>query len=317
MSTSPNGTSNFSTPQILLRNSGVTNLCDMVDARPIFDGSNWHVYVQAVPFASGTSGACAAPNAIYEATGPSLTSLSWTYANYPYLQPLLTINPSHDNQTGPGIGEGMQWFNTTNYGGPWYQPYLITYNDWNFNGGGGTMFGGLFGPAGGCCQFGSWWYTDYSTAYNSTDGAKYPDVMLAGAASWNSIGIPSLTVSEKCIPGQAKYNYMDGVAFYPNPAPFQTQSISQVGYILPGPIESVTSDSNGGHGFRPRFARDANGYIPASGGYPNTWSTYLYYNDSQINVNNSDGGSDCSGSYTNWGSSQQRFSVTQVTITEN
>ncbi len=316
MSTSSNGYSGFSAPLAILQNSG-TNLCDMIDARPIWDGQLWHVYVQAAEYTSGTSGSCSynvgpGANAIYEARGASLTSLAWEYSSYPYVKRIIQINPdpSHDSQTGAAIGEGFQWFNAANYGGIPYAPILVVYNDWNWLGGpGGTMFAGVFNATE---TFGAYWYYNESVAYDPALGAYYPDVMLAGAANWASAGIPSFTMTSKCISGKAQYGYMAGVAFYPDPNPYPN-FVVEAGSTVNGPVDSVSSDSNGPRGTSPKFARNEYGYIPTISNSPNTWQTYIYYNDAQVNQNGSDS---CSG-YSNWTSSGQRFSATKVTITEN
>lgn len=46
MATSSDGVT-FGLPQVVLTNTVVDNICDMIDARPIWGGVNWHVYVQA------------------------------------------------------------------------------------------------------------------------------------------------------------------------------------------------------------------------------------------------------------------------------
>jgi hypothetical protein len=318
MSTSSNGYSGFSSKQVILRNSG-TNICDMIDARPVWDGSLWHVYVQGKEYTSGTSGSCSTnvgpgASAIYEATGTSLTALTWVTTSPGIIKRIVQINsdPSHDSQTGPAIGEVFQWFNTSSYLGP-SSPFLVVYNDWNWLGGPtGSMFAALSSTG----NDANYWYNTPGTAYTPVDGPHYPDVILGNSIDSSSLGNPSFTVAAGCVTNNSQYHHMDGIAFYPDPVPYIVSTGSsrpiQGGQIINGHVASTSSDSIGPRGFTPRFARNEFGYLDPTGSSPKTWQTFFYYNDAQINVNGSD---DCSG-YSNHSSSDQRLSVSQITITE-
>jgi hypothetical protein len=64
----------YSTPTPVLTNTGVSNICDMSNARPVWDGSLWHVYVQAEP--GDYTQPCSygtVPGVIYEG--------GWSFAN--------------------------------------------------------------------------------------------------------------------------------------------------------------------------------------------------------------------------------------------
>ena len=122
----------FGQPTTVLRMSATSNICDMIDTRPYWDGARWHVYVQARGgFWSGSAPVCTGTiGVIFEATGASLTSLQWVYDigfhAKPIGYPRLT--------TGDGIGEEFQWYNTLNYLGPPGLPIMDTYNDWGYCG---------------------------------------------------------------------------------------------------------------------------------------------------------------------------------------
>lgn len=64
-STSPNGVGNWTTPSVLIENITVDNICDMADARPVWDGSRWHIFIQAVT-GNYKSGSCSPTNNVYE-----------------------------------------------------------------------------------------------------------------------------------------------------------------------------------------------------------------------------------------------------------
>jgi hypothetical protein len=110
------------------------NLCDIADAVPYWHDAAqiWHVYVQTLKWVAG---ACVeADSGIYEATGPSLTSLSWVMDPNNPGQALELVSPSATGIGKPGIGEKIQWFNSTNYLGAASVPFVVTFNDWSYQG---------------------------------------------------------------------------------------------------------------------------------------------------------------------------------------
>jgi len=303
MVTSSNGTVASGSPTPVLYNSSTSNVCDMVGAKPIWDGSHWHVYVQAAPYPyNAGSGECSLPNFIAEATGPSLTQLSWVK------------NPGTNNATviiqcnctsGPGIGQDQQWFNTGPYGGYAPTPYMVLYNDWAYNPG-----DEIFSYLTNFSQY-NYWY-NVNDAWSSGTGDVFPDVILDSPAGSSAGANPAFGLSGHCSSGQVYY-YMNSLGFYAAPVPYP-MGTPKNGVIVDGAgvqIASYTSDSNGQRGFFPKFARNQYGYKDLTSTPPNTWTTYVYYNDAQISKNSGD---NCG--YSNWASSGQRFSVTQITITQ-
>jgi hypothetical protein len=101
-----------SPPTEVLGIGATSNLCDMIDARPYWDGSIWHVYVQALEWVS--NGCNTGPGRLYEATGPSLTSLSWVYDYGTHAEWVIWDG---NNYGTTGIGEVMQWYNSLPYMG--------------------------------------------------------------------------------------------------------------------------------------------------------------------------------------------------------
>ena len=107
------------------------------------------------------------------------------------------------------------------------------------------------------------------------------------------------------------YQYGKGIGFFPNPTP--TVGSVQNGQGQAGPLLSTSSDSSGPRMFRPRLARDYEGYVPLySGGSTRTWITWIFYNPTQINSHTTDG---CD-AYTRFLSSDQRFDWSYLYITE-
>ncbi|MBI4478988.1 MAG: hypothetical protein HY651_03095 [Acidobacteria bacterium] len=104
------GPDNFASETTILDNSNVDNICDMIDARPIWDGSQWHIYVQAVP------GTIAFPcsssvNNIYEAVGSSLNppgAFEWVKVPGTNNAKAIISGTSGASGDKPGIGELMQ-----------------------------------------------------------------------------------------------------------------------------------------------------------------------------------------------------------------
>ena len=96
--------------------------------------------------------------------------------------------------------------------------------------------------------------------------------------------------------GSTEYRPVVGLGFYNAPYLYANGSYFQPTPIVtynanPGYGNTVIETSGpGGSGFRPRFMRNASGYIdPVQGNtYPRQWTTYVYYTNTQINQYNSD-----------------------------
>lgn len=315
MQTSSNGL-NWGSPSVIL--SKASNICDMIDARPIYDIANsvWRVFVQAVEY-SGSS--CGTDAQLFEAVGSTLTSLSW-YGS----------GGNATSITGdlgdPGLGEGLQLFNTKNYDGPSSTPILFIYNDWNFTdpnssycptctANGTPMFAYLTANAETGYDF--WYYT--SPSYNSQTGLLYLDVLLGGTDNQSTLGPPGFTFGPQylgyCTGSNPGTQYGVGIGFYPTPVPNNTNSPS-----LPGQYESGTfPSSDSGLITYIRAARNPYGFLDLAGTSPNTWHTFLYYN-----ISSETSGVACpeptiQATYENHGGSGNPYSAigaTYVTITE-
>jgi hypothetical protein len=300
MVTSDNGTTPSGTPTQILTNSPA-NVCDMIDARPIWDGSSstWHVFIQVAPWMGLTCGGDpngTAPNFIGEAAGPSLTSLSWILDNG-------TNNATQilhcDCTSGVGIGEGQQWFNTGPYGGYPPTPYMTLYNNWAYVPG-NQIFSYL-------TDFSSYNYAyDINPPWIAATGETItPDVILAspdGTSSGTNFG---LGVGSYCN-SSTNYSYMDNIGFFAHIQPYPGSTPHDVLTVVYA-TASVSSDSTGQHGFTPRFARNAYGYLDLTSTSPNTWTTYVYYDDASVT------GCNLGQSFK---SGNNRFSVSQITITQ-
>jgi hypothetical protein len=318
MQTSSNGL-NWGSPTPII--SKASNICDIADARPIYDIANsvWRVFVQAV-FYSGST--CSPDNQIFEAVGSTLTSLSW----YGSGGNATSLSGDVGN---PGIGEAaLQWFNTANYNGPSSTPILYLYNDWNFTGvnftycptctnNGTPMFAYLTANAE--TGFNFWYYT--SPSYALVPGLLYPDVLLGGTADQATLGPPGFSfgpqayTSNNCSGSNPGTQFGTGIGFYPTPVPNHTNSPS-----LPGQFESGTfSSSNNGLITYVRAARNPYGYLDKASSNPNTWHTFLYYN-----ISSESNGTACpdptiQSTWLNHGGSgnpSSSFGATYVTITE-
>jgi hypothetical protein len=279
-------------PQLILTNTP-SNICDMADARPIWDGSLWHVYIQATSGCNNPQ----PPAFVAEARGPSLTQLAWV------------LDPGTNNakkiidcscSTGAGIGESQQWFNTGPYGGYAPTPILLTYNNWN-----APMGGQMYAYLTDFSQY-NYWY-NVSPAYTASTGVIYPDVILAspvGSASGANFAIGANSVCTPIESGGNGQYHMTAMTFHPGIVPYPGGS-PQDGITVLYQLRSLTTDSNGQRGFSPRFARNAYGYLDLTSTGPNRWTTYVYYNDAAVpdcNVNRTD--------------SANRFAVSRITVTQ-
>jgi len=108
---------------------------------------------------------------------------------------------------------------------------------------------------------------------------------------------------------------MDNIGFfahiqpYPGSTPHDVLTVVYANDVLTVvyATASVSSDSTGQHGFTPRFARNAYGYLDLTSTSPNTWTTYVYYDDASVT------GCNLGQSFK---SGNNRFSVSQITITQ-
>ncbi|MBI2687331.1 MAG: hypothetical protein HYX27_13515 [Acidobacteria bacterium] len=297
MATSSDGL-NFGTPTKLLNNP--TGVSDFIAPRAVYvnvpnEGYRWFVYVQGVYASAPTK------NNVFGAKGTSLTSLAWVYSGgvaYPF------VNSAAGSSA--GIGEDFQVYNVTNYDALSGYGVLALYNDWN------SPYGGqMFAAVGDGNSF-NYWYGPGGETYASGTLVKFGDVLLGGSLDASTKGSPSLTFHETCtgnnVPGY-------GIGINPDPYPYG----SGTGYRSPIPatgiIQSGTVNVISTSMFRPRMARNSQGFLdpdnPSSN--PRTWTTYVYYTPGAINT-----GSNCSDNYHQvWKSTSQNFGVSEVVITEN
>ena len=308
---------NFGPETTILDNSdgSVDNVCDMADARPIWDGSQWHIYVQAGPGPVGAT--CPDVANIYEAVGASLNPPGqFQWVKVPGTNSARAIVSG----TGSfGIGEDMQWYNPGRYGLPSY-PFMVTYNDWGYLPCGNCLFNYLSQDD----LVYNYWYGPEPTPFlvpPNFAGASYlPDAILLASLDVARKGDPGTGFESHCYEGpnprftaDHRYQYGKGIGFFNNPSkvPFTSP---QTAWAFPLALESVSEDAFGPRMFRPRVARNEYGYIPPQSyhGYPRTWVTYLYYTYSQINRT---AGSGCDG-YDQWDASPQSIGVSRLTITE-
>jgi hypothetical protein len=270
MATSSNGL-NWGSPTPILPKA--SNICDMADARPIYDtnASLWRVFVQGVTY-NGSE--CSPDGQLFEATGSTLARLSW----YGSGGNATSLTGDIGN---PGLGESMQWFNTANYDGPSSTPLLDFYNDWNFtdpnmsycptcSNNGTVMFAYLTQNAE-TTPFDFWYYT--SPAYASGPGLLYPDVLLGGTYNQATLGPPGFSFGSSCSGSSPGTQFGSGIGFYPTPVPNNTSDPS-----LPGQFQSGTfPSSTQGLITEVRAARNPYGFLDLAGTNPNSWHTLLYY----------------------------------------
>ena len=296
----------YGSPKLLLTNpSGVV---DFIAPRAIWNGRQWNIYVQGVKQGR--------PNAIYLATGATLDSLNWVLGSDGQAREIIT---SIDPYTGAGIGEGQQWFNTAAYGGyPGYNIYSV-YNDWNYPNMGGYEFTMISGDGTNVQQ----WYGPVFPAYSAAAGVLLPDVMLANSSDAATKGDPSFTLGNGCFEGQTRYSPLVGLGFYSAPytykngAWFSDGMVGEVYKSNPGYYDAVIETSGPNNsGFSPRFARNLYGYVEPVSYNPTTWKTFVYYNNSQINENDTDGCPSAGFSINGFRNHVQSFGVTEITIAE-
>ncbi len=300
VSSSPDGVSDFTAPKNVLTNTDVEDLCDFGDARALWDGSAWHVYVYAVT-GDYRSGKCSENANIVEATGTTLESLAWiTYPGTKKVRPVIF------GQGSKGVAEDMQWFFLPDWVQAGANPFLITFNDWGFSGTNllGYQSDGLENVQN---------LYEIPVAYDAEGGTlALPDAILADSLDAAALGDPAIGFESNCAAGSGHYQYVKGVGFYNDLALAVDTAAPPDGVFFPGSLESTHNDENGPRMFRPRLARDAFGFIhplPDIPGFPRIWSSYLYYNDAQVGS-----GEQCG--YFRWFTSDQRFSVSYIEIRE-
>ncbi len=299
---SPNGYSAWMTPEALLDNTTVDNICDMAVARPVFDGAQWRVYVQALRGDYRTQ-SCYGPGVVFMAYG-SLCHGCLDWVREPGTNHAKVV--IEGTGTGPGIGEDQQWFYTTPYGGPVGWPFMSTYNDWGYGFNGTDLFSYLWTQD---MMTAGYWYGPLTSPFVTKPGFGgtliLPDAILMNSAIGAGVGLQS-----SCYSFDHRWQYGVAMALFPN----LQQVYATPGIGVVGAFESTSSDSHGPRMFRPRLARNEHGYIPLWYSSPTsrTWKTYLYYNDAQINSKFDDR---CDG-YGRWNESDQRFRVSEMYITE-
>ena len=286
MQTSSDGLS-WGTPTAILAKP--SNVCDMINARPVYDdgASLWRVYVGGVPYDSNGScevGSEPVDNELYEATGSSLTSLSWYGSGG-------NATSLSGNIGSPGLGEPFQYFNVANYDGPSGYPFMYIYNDWNFTDSSeppytycptcagldpGTDVFSYLSTDGETGNY-FWYYTSVATAlsdYGSGNGylLLYPDVLLGGTADQSTLGAPGFGFGNDCT--TSSFQYGRGIGFYATPVPNNATSPSLAGQFQDGDWSSSTS----GLIISARVARNQYGFLDKASSSPNTWQTYVYYN---------------------------------------
>lgn len=299
-------TMQFPQPTAVLRMSQSSNICDMADARPIWDGSQWHVYVQAL--LKTLSGSCGDTNVIVQAKGPNLYSLAWDVE--PGTQAAKVVvagNPP------VGIGEAMQWF----FAPSAPQPFVGIFNDWG-SPLGGAKAQGSYGATG-AAPMTSWYQIDaawspYLEQQGYTGTLVFPDALLTGSLDESVFGPPGIGAESSCYMYGSeanKYQYSRIGGYYPNPLKANAMNGVQFGLA----IRSTSYDTYGERTFRPRFGRDSRGFLPltSSSSTSRTWYTLVVYNPTQIN--NSSG--DPCNSYSRWNSNDQQFAFSHVYIAEN
>jgi hypothetical protein len=304
VTTDINNTLQFPAPTAVLKMSQSSNICDMADARPLWDGTKWHVYVQAL--VKSSSGACGTTNVVVQAAGNSLYNLAWDVVTGTQQAKIVVAGVG-----AAGVGEDMQWF----YSASAPNPFVTTYNDWG-NPSGGTLLKAAY-TADGSTNLSQWYsaaaaYSPYLIAQGYTSPYMYPDALLSGSLDEATFGPPGIGAQSSCYTSGStanQYQYSRVVGYFPSPL----QSNALGGVAEGGALRSIYNDSYGERMFRPRFARDSHGFIPliSSTSTQRSWYTFVIYNPMQI----TNSGGSCN-QYSRWTSSDQEFAFSTVTITE-
>jgi hypothetical protein len=196
---------------------------------------------------------------------------------------------------------------------------MALYNNWNYLPSGGGLSAALTDPDDGTST--SYWYGPSATPWSPDAGSLFPDVMLGGAYGMADYGSPAIKFGESCVGGSTRFRPLRYAGYWPDPYPLN----GQTGILrrsrrptgpLPVAIETVTESGAvtvGGSGFRPRLARNPNGFLdPEPGSEPKQWRTFLYYTVSPINNTDAE---TCNG-YTASKTTVQKLGVSEVVITE-
>jgi hypothetical protein len=271
----------FATPAAILTNTGVGNICDMAGAKPIFDGSTWHVYVQAAIGTYTNPSSCSTNGYVFEATGPGLNNLQWV------MQPGTNNALPVLGDSTTYIGQDQQWYYTAANGGPSSYPFMTTFNNWWYSGsGGGNQMFDYISPDGTNTTY--YWFNNALASLNPGGvyqaAGQFPDALLKDTLDQATLGTPGIGFNELCVPGNSQYRYGLGLGFYPNLVP--TVGSIWDGVPVAGQLASVSSDAYGPRMFSPKIFRDSNGYIPKYGS--SSWETWIIYNPAKTNVNGSD-----------------------------
>jgi hypothetical protein len=302
LASSPTGYDQFTTPAAILDLSTVSNICDIATARPVWDGSLWHVYVQGIVWQNG---GCNPPGYIFEATGPALQWGSLQWVKTPGTNNVMPIITSRSS-SGEGIGQDHQWFYTAPYTGLTWLSFLGIFNDWNFTtpdlnycptcAVNGTNFFGYLSADGVNNQY-FWYYTSPVSARSNVDASKFivlwPDVFLGRSADEATLGDPAITMGfDRGVTGR-------GVGFWGSTtlAPYPGGTVSPYTFVDGTYPSSYPGTIDG-----PRFARNVYGYLdPIPSSSPKTWQSYIYYGIT---------------TYGTYDGPPSAFGVSQVTITE-
>jgi hypothetical protein len=200
-------------------------ICDMMCARPVWDGELWHVFVQAR--LSDKHGMCPPTGHLVQAIGPSLFTLRWDTDDSGGVRIL-----ARGTGDGAGIGEDLQAFI---YEGK----LVVAYNDW----GQGIQLCWSDGPVSTPAV------DPWIVSQGYTDTVIFPDAILEGT----DILIGAQSSAYRAKPGY-QYSRVFGLFHWHGDG-------AAIGLAL----RSMQSDQYGERMFRPRFARDGRGFIPRTG----------------------------------------------------
>lgn len=134
----------------------------------------------------------------------------------------------------------------------------------------------------------------------------FPDVILGNALDAATLGNPGFGVADHCIDSSPLYGHFRGLGFYNDPVP--NGRYPQGGTFIDGTWETWFSDAGEARGNSPRFARDPYGYLQPISDYPKRWSTYVYYDDSQIHRS-----ATCNSHYDNYSGAHLAVSLVEIT----
>lgn len=298
----------FSAPSVLLNMA--SNLCDMAGAATVFDGSQWHIFTQAVVTAGSDCWPELLNARVFEAVGGNQYGVrdqfgqalvSWRGGNGSAI-PLIS---STGGSSTPGIGEAQQWFRAEPYTSVLLNGFV---NDWA-------------APVGGNQKFYSYNHLTntiiqeqgFDVAARQFPGGQWelatPDVILNGSFDEAILGKPALGFQSSCDVQSDAIERPHGVGFYPSLPPSDPSDARH----FVGELESGT-----GRMFRPRLARNPYGALdldPSSTPTRKVWKTFVHYNDQKVR-------SSCSAGVnpfpnpTNPNPAYHRYAVSEIEIWE-